>query len=118
MPALPLAVTLSDGQKIDVLKRFRKKYGDEMTALDAQQTEILTALEEADFMAQYVGEQVEVKDLRGRKAELEAIEARRLHLGKLIDRLDAVIPAQSDVHAPMPNGASTTAGGRTGVRRY
>ena len=35
MPAQPLAVTLSDGQKIDVLKRFRKKYGDELGLLDA-----------------------------------------------------------------------------------
>ena len=117
MPAQPLAVTLSDGQKIDVLKRFRKKYGDELALLDAQQTEILTALQEADFMTQYVGEQPEVKEMRGRKAELDVIEARRQYLGKLIDRLDAVIPAQPDVHAPVPNG-STAGGARPGMRRY
>jgi len=117
MPALPLAVTLSDGQKIDVLKRFRKKYGDELTALDSQQTEILTALQEADFMTQYVGEQPEVKEMRGRKTELDTIEARRQYLGKLIDRLDAVIPAQPDVHAPVPNG-STAGAARPGMRRY
>lgn len=117
MPAQPLAVTLSDGQKIDVLKRFRKKYDDELALLDAQQTEILTALQEADFMTQYVGEQPEVKEMRGRKAELDVIEARRQYLGKLIDRLDAVIPAQPDVHAPVPNG-SNAGGARPSMRRY
>lgn len=117
MPAQPLSVTLSDGQKIDVLKRYRKKYGDELAALDAQQVEILTALQEADFMTQYVGEQPEVKELRGRKTELDTIEARRQYLGKLIDRLDAVIPAQPDVHAPLPN-SSATSGVRPGLRRY
>ena len=116
MPAQPLAVTLSDGQKIDVLKRFRKKYGDELTALDAQVTEILTAIQEADFMVQYVGEQPEVKELRARKAELDALEARRIYLGKLLDRLDAVIPAQPEVHAPIPNGSSSAQ--RPGLRRY
>ncbi len=117
MPAQPLAVVLSDGQKIDVLKRYRKKYADELVTLDSQQTEILTALQEADFMTQYVGEQPEVKELRARKSELEVIEARRQYLGKLIDRLDAVIPAQPNVHAPLPN-SSASAAARPGLRRY
>ena len=117
MPAQPLSVTLSDGQKIDVLKRYRKKYGDELAALDSQEIEILTAIQEADFMTQYVGEQPEVKELRARKTELDVIIARRQYLGKLIDRLDAVIPAQPEVHAPLPN-SSASSGARPGLRRY
>jgi hypothetical protein len=117
MPAQPLSVTLSDGQKIDVLKRYRKKYGDELAALDGQEIEILTAIQEADFMTQYVGEQPEVKELRARKTELDVIVARRQYLGKLIDRLDAVIPAQPEVHAPLPN-SSASSGARPGLRRY
>jgi hypothetical protein len=116
MPAQPLSVTLSDGQKIDVLKRFRRKYGEEIEKIEAQMMEILTAVQEADFMVQYVGEQPEVKELRVRKAELEAHEARRQYLAKLIDRLDAVIPAQPEIHASLV-GSSATAP-RPGLRRY
>jgi hypothetical protein len=116
MPAQPLSVTLSDGQKIDVLKRFRKKYGEELEKIETQVVEILTALQEADFMVQYVGEQPEVKELRARKSELEAHEARRLYLSKLIDRLDAVIPAQPEIHATLAGSSASAA--RPGLRRY
>jgi hypothetical protein len=116
MPAQPLSVTLSDGQKIDVLKRFRKKYGEELEKIEAQVVEILTALQEADFMVQYVGEQPEVKELRARKSELEAHEARRLYLSKLIDRLDAVIPSQPEIHATLAGSSASAV--RPGMRRY
>jgi hypothetical protein len=115
MPLQPLSATLTDGQKIDVLKRFRKRYGDELEKVENSLLEIMTALAEADFMVQYVGDQPEVRDLRARKAEIDALELRRQYLGKLIDRLDAVIPAQPEVHAPLP-GSSTPA--RPGLRRY
>jgi hypothetical protein len=100
MPIQPITVALSSGQKVDVMKRFRKRYGDEMEKIEASITEIMTAVAEAEFMAQYVGEQPEVKELRARKTELEALEARRLYLSKLIDRLDGVIPAQHAVATP------------------
>ena len=115
MPLQTLAANLTDGQKIDVLKRFRKKYGEELEKIEADLIEIMTAIAEADFMVQYVGDQPEVKELRSRKAELEALELRRQYLGKIIDRLDAVIPAQPEVHAPVPGSSS---GGRAGLRRY
>ncbi len=117
MPVQPLTVNLTDGQKIDVLKRFRKRYGDEVEKVEASLVEIMTALAEAEFVTQYVGEQPEVKELRSRKAEIDAFELRRQYLSKLIDRLDSVIPAQPEVHAPLPGGAP--AGGRgSGQRRY
>ena len=116
MPALPLSVTLSDGQKIDVLKRFRKKYGEELEKIEEQMVEILTAIQEADFMVQYVGEQPEVKELRVRKTELEAHEARRQYLAKLLDRLDGVIPTQPEIHATL--AGSSTSAVRPGMRRY
>jgi hypothetical protein len=115
MPLQPLSVTLSDGQKIDVLKRFRKKYGDELATVEASVTEILTSIAEAEFMVQYVGEQPEVKDLRARKAELEQFEQRRQYLGKLIERLDGVIPQQPEVHASL---AGSSAAGPAARRRY
>lgn len=115
MPLQTITANLTDGQKIDVLKRFRRKYGEEIEKVEASLVEIMTAIAEADYMVQYVGEQPEVKELRSRKAEIDVLEARRQYLGKLIDRLDAVIPAQPEVHAPLPGAAG---GGRSGVRRY
>ena len=114
MPLQTITANLTEGQKIDVLKRFRRKYGEEIEKVEASLVEIMTAIAEADYMVQYVGEQPEVKELRSRKAEIDVLEARRQYLGKLIDRLDAVIPSQPEVHAPLPGAA----GGRSGVRRY
>ena len=118
MPAQPITVTLTDGQKLDVLKRLRKRYADEVERVEASVVEILTAVAEAEFLTQYVGEQPEVKELRARKAELETLELRRQYLSKLIDRLDAVTPDQPDVKAPPPSGVHPAQPARSGLRRY
>ncbi|MBA3686287.1 MAG: hypothetical protein H0W72_13760 [Planctomycetes bacterium] len=119
MPLPPLSVTLSDGQKIEVLKRFRAKYAEELKALDAQLGEVLTHLAEAEYLAAFLGEQPEVIDLRKRKSEADVMEKRRQFLGKLIDRLDQIIPPQPAVAIPAPGvGTGAGASGRSNVRRY
>ena len=121
MPIQPIVVTLSDGQMMETLKRFRAKYAEELEKLDVELTDILTALAEADFIAQYLGEQPEVKELRAKKAELEVKERRRDYLGKIIDRLDASIPQLPAVSVPVPNSGRPEAGGSGGakqLRRY
>ena len=125
MPLPPLNVALSDWQKIEVMKRFRQKYGEEMTKLESDMTDIMTAMAEADFLAQYLGEQPEVADLRKRKAELDTLEKRRQLLGQIIERLDKYTPPVQAVSAPPPNpGArpAPTAGGAgkqpPGLKRY
>ncbi len=115
MPLNPLSATLSDGQKLAVLKRFRAKYGDELTKLEAEMQEILLSVAEADFLTQYLGEQPEIAELRAKKSELEIKEKRRQYLGKIIDRLDQSIPQQQPVNVPAPSGAGAKP---TGVRRY
>ncbi|MBA2481160.1 MAG: hypothetical protein H0V44_10905 [Planctomycetes bacterium] len=112
MPLNPLSATLSEGQKLETLKRFRAKYSEELAKLEAEMQEILTSISEADFLAQYLGEQPEIAELRSRKGELEAKEKRRQYLGKIIDRLDASIPQQAPVAVQPP------AGGKAGLRRY
>jgi hypothetical protein len=111
MPLKQLNPALSDGQKVAVLKRFRAKYSDELEALEVEMQEILTSLAEAEFLAQYVGEQPEVLELRARKPEFELKEKRRQYLGKIIERLDACIPDQKAVTVPPPAGKAP-------VRRY
>ncbi len=110
MPLKQLSATLSDGQKLAVLKRFRAKYAEELEKLDVDMQEIMINLAEADFIAQYLGEQPEVAELRAKKAELEAKEKRRQYLGKIIERLDASIPDQPAVNVPPPQGGK--------VRKY
>jgi hypothetical protein len=121
MPLNPLTVTLSDGQKIAAMKRFRQRYADELAKLEASLTEIITNLAEADFLAQYLGEQPEIQELRAHKAEIEALETRRQRLGKIIERLDQYTPQQKSVNLPPPN--QTPAGGSAtpkpgGIKRY
>jgi F0F1-type ATP synthase alpha subunit len=119
MPLTPLTVTLSDGQKIAAMKRFRQRYADELAKIEAEMTEILTNLAEADFLAQYLGEQAEIQELRARKADIEAKEVRRQRLGKIIERLDQYTPQQKSVSLPPPN--QTPAGGSPkpgGIKRY
>jgi hypothetical protein len=106
MPLTPLAVTLSDGQKIAAMKRFRQRYAEELVKLEGSLTEIITNLAEADFLAQYLGEQP---------------ETRRQRLGKIIERLDQYTPQQKSVTVPPPN--QTPAGGTAtpkpgGIKRY
>jgi len=116
MPLPPLTITLSDGQKLEVLKRYRSTYVEELKKLEGALTEVLTALAEADFLTGYLGEQPEVIELRKRKVETEALERRRQYLGKIIERLDQVIPQQPAVAVPPPNAGG--AGARPGLKRY
>ncbi len=116
MPLAPLSVTLTDGQKLETLKRQRAQYADELAKTDVELGEILTQLAEADFLAAYLGEQPEITALRARKTDVEAKERRRQYLGKLMERLDQVIPQQPAVNAPVPGGATT--GKSAGLKKY
>lgn len=95
MPLEPIDVELSNGQKLEVLKRFYARYHDELTELEDQIRAIKTALAEYEFLVQYLGAQPEVKELTARESELERLEARRTHIGKLIDRLAQSLPDQA-----------------------
>jgi hypothetical protein len=114
MPQPPIAVTLTDWQKIESLKRMRERYADELSKVEAEISEILTAVAEGDFLAQYLGDQPEVKDLRARRPDAEAKEKRRQYLLALIERLDAVIPKQSETKPPPPG----TGGKAAGLKRF
>jgi len=95
MPLDPIEVELSNGQKLEVLKRFRQQYLEELERLDHDIRDIKTALAEYEFVVQYLGEQPEVLELKGREEELAQLEKRRAYLGKLLDRLDQSLPKQS-----------------------
>ena len=110
MPQPPLAVTLTEWQKIDALKRTRERYQEELTKTEAELSDILTSCAEADYIAQYLGEQPEVKDLRAKKPEVEAREKRRQYLIALIERLDSVIPKQAEVKMPLPSTGAKPGG--------
>lgn len=121
MPLQPLTITLSDGQKVEALKRFRAKYHEEVERIESDLAEILTAVAEAEFLAQYIGEQPEVVSLKERKAEADKLEKRRQHIGLILDRLDQVIPKQQEVKVPVPSGARPGAAAPppgSGIRRY
>ncbi|MBA3936128.1 MAG: hypothetical protein H0X38_01575 [Planctomycetes bacterium] len=121
MPVPPLSVTLSDGQKVEAMKRFRVKYAEELGKLDQELTDVLTALAEADFLSQYLGEQPEIVDLRKRKTDVEALEKRRQYLSKIIERLDQYTPQQKSVSVAPPNmgtGAQPARPGGGGLKRY
>ena len=105
MPLAPLTLTLSDGQKLAALKRMRAFYGEALTKIEAELTEALSAQAEADFLSGYLGEQPEVKELRTAGAKAPELESKRQYYGKILERLDAVIPAQPEVHAPAPGAA-------------
>jgi hypothetical protein len=113
---------LSDGQKIAVLKRFRARYADDLKKLESDLQDILIALTEADLLATYLGEQPEIAELRARKAEADTLERRRQHLGKILERLDQVIPAQQPVVTQPPAGADPRASGAgqraSGLRKF
>jgi len=113
MPQPPLTVALTDWQKIETLKRTREGYQEELTKVEAEITDILTACAEADFLAQYLGDQPEVKEMRAKKPEAEAKEKRRQYLLALIERLDAVIPKQPEVKPTLAG-----AGKPAGIKRY
>jgi hypothetical protein len=120
MPLQPLTVTLSAGQQKEAMKRFRVKYADELTKLEAELTEVLTAIAEADFLVQYLGEQPEIKDLKRRQAEVEALQQRRIYLSKIIERLDQYTPQEKPVAIPVPSSGAPAAPkpGGGGIKRY
>ena len=100
MSLQPIEVELSNGQKVEVLKRFYKRYKDELTHLEDEIRDIKTALAEHGFMSQYIGEQPEVKELLARQGELEKLETRRAHIGKIMERLEGSIPKGKGADAP------------------
>ena len=114
MPLPPLSVTLSDWQKRDALKRMRTAYADELTALDAELTDLLTRAQEADLLASYLGEQPEIKALRPDPAVLKAKQQRRDYLGQILERLDSVVKDLPAVAPPAPGTGTKPAG----LRRY
>jgi hypothetical protein len=118
MSSQPLAVTLSDGQKIEALKRFRDEYQEALNGIETELTDLLTKLAEADFLASYIGEQAEVQKLRERKGEVETLERRRQHLLKIIDRLNQVIPPQPEAKFPLGGGKTAPAAPSGGLRRF
>jgi hypothetical protein len=109
----PLTVTLTPGQQIEALKRIRERYETELAQVESELTDILTAVAEADFLAQYLGDQPEVKELRARKADAEVKEQRRQYLHKLLERLAQVTPKQPEVKAAIPSAAKPG-----GIKRY
>ena len=102
MPLEPLNVALTDGEKIEVLKRFQQQYKDELEEIDAKLTELLRGHAEADFVVQYLGEQPEVLKLKENQEEVNKLEQRRQHLGALLERLEQVVPKQADVALQAP----------------
>ena len=115
MPPPPITVILSDGQKLEAMKRMRVVYADDLTQVEAKLVEALTAAQEADFLAQYLGEQPEIKALRERAKESEALEKRRQYLSTLIERLDQYTPKQADLKSALGSG---TPGKPAGLKRY
>ena len=102
MPLDPLQVALTDGEKIEVLKRFQQQYKEELVEIETKLADHLRAHAEADFLVQYLGEQPEVLKLKETQDEAAKLEQRRQHLGALIDRLDQVVPKQADVALKAP----------------
>ncbi len=117
MPLPPLTVALTDWQKIEVMKRFRLKYGDELTKVESEMQEILTNMAEAEFLGQYLGEQPEVVDLKKRKADLEQLERRRQLLGQIIERLEKYTPPQQAMTVAPPNPGKVAPGGSGAARQ-
>src|SRR2546430_1570630 len=87
MPLQPLSVTLSDGQKVAAMKRFRTRYAEELVKLDAELTEILTSLAEADFLVQYLGEQPELVEMRALHALIASWADKKLLLPRAMGEL-------------------------------
>jgi hypothetical protein len=113
MPQPPISVSLTDWQKIEALKRVRERYQEELTKVESEVTDILTTCAEADFLAQYLGDQPEIKEMRAGRPEAETKEKRRQYLIALIERLDAVIPKQAEVKQPAPG-----TGKPSGLKRF
>ncbi|GDY12550.1 hypothetical protein LBMAG53_14280 [Planctomycetota bacterium] len=117
MPQPPMSVSLSEGQKIESLKRFREQYDEELKKIEAELLTILTQHAEADYLASYLGEQPEVIKLRERAEDAAKLEKRRQHVIKLIDRLDQVIPQQPEAKFNLTGGGPAKPGAG-GLRKY
>jgi len=98
----PLVVDLSEGQKLEVLKRFHNRYQDELDKVEAELRALLVRNAEAEFLVQYIKEQPEVKDLRADPAQIQRLEQRREYLHQLIKVLSHYMPAQKDVKILAP----------------
>lgn len=96
MPAEPINVSLTDGEKLEALKALRHRYGQEIEELERELRGLMIRQAESEFLAQYVGEQREVVEMRPDAAELEKLEKRRQHVTMLIERLDSVLPKQGE----------------------
>lgn len=122
MPLQPLTVALTDGQKVEVMKRFRAKYAEDLTKVESDLTDVLTAIAEADFLVQYLGEQPELKELKKRQAEVDTLQQRRIYLSKIIERLDQYTPQVKPVTVAAPAGTPGNPGGAGakpgGIKRY
>ena len=88
----PITIQLSDGQKVEALKRFAQLYETELVEVEKRITEVKTAIAEMEFVKSYLGDQPEVLALGEEASELERLEKRRQHVGMLLDRLGQVIP--------------------------
>jgi len=118
MPIEPLVVTLSDGQKVEAMKRFRARYADELVKIEVELTEVLTQVAEAEFLVPYLGEQPELVEQRKRKDEADVLQKRRNYLHKIIARLDEYTPQQKPVTTQAPGGGGAPATRPGGIKRY
>lgn len=105
------------------MKRFRAKYAEDLTKVESDLTDVLTAIAEADYLVQYLGEQPELKELKKRQAEVDTLQQRRVYLGKIIERLDQYTPPVKPVTVAAPAGSPGNPGGASakpggGIKRY
>ena len=114
MPLPPLSVLLSNGQKTEAMKLFRRRYAEELEQTEARLTELMINQQTAEFLAQYIGEQPELVELKAGAEEMAKLEKRRQYLSALIERLDAYTPKQPEVKPVLGD-----AGGKvSGVRKF
>jgi hypothetical protein len=118
MPTDPLTITLSDGQKVEAMKRFRARYADELSKLEATLTEMLTQVAEAEFLMPYLGEQPELVEQRKRKDEADVLQKRRNYLYKIIARLDEYTPQQKPITTQAPGSGGAQAPRPGSMKRY
>ena len=93
----PIEVELSNGQKLDVMKRFISAYREQLADIEAELRTLLTSQQEAEFIKQYIGEQAEVTELLPDPEQLATLQRRREHIGKILERLDQYQPEQPQV---------------------
>ena len=71
----PIDATLSDWQKIEVIKRFHQTYVEQLETIEKELSALLTRKAEADLMASYIADQPEVVELRPEAAEIEKLKS-------------------------------------------